>query len=199
MSLDRPGTSGIRFELAASLKANWKLFLIEGIVLVVCGAAAIIVPQIATLTVELLFGWLLLFTGIIGLYTTFTMRPMPGFWWSLISAIIGIGSGLILLFSPATGVVSLTLVLIAFFLVEGVSSIMFALDHRPELPKSWIAMLLSGIVDLVLGAMIFLGLPSSAIWAIGLLLGVNLIFGGAALIAMALQARTIDTPAKPAR
>ena len=137
-------------------------------------------------------GWLLLFSGIAGLYTTFSMRPMPGFWWSLLSAILGIAAGLVLLFSPGTGAVSLTIVLVAFFIIEGIASIMFALEHRRELPGSWVMMLLSGIVDLVLGGMIFLGLPSSAAWAIGLLVGINMIFGGVALIAMALQARNIN-------
>ena len=90
--------------------------------------------------------------------------------------------------------ITLTFVLIAFFIIEGIASIMFALDHRQELPGSWGAMLFSGIVDLVLGGMIFLGLPSSAAWAIGLLVGINMVFGGAALIAMALHARKLNTP-----
>jgi uncharacterized membrane protein HdeD (DUF308 family) len=191
MSLDRSSTS-LRLEIATSLRDHWKLLLAEGIILVVLGAAAIIIPQFATLTVELLVGWLVLFSGIAGLFTTFSMRPMAGRWWSLLSAVIAIGVGLVLLFQPATGAVSLTLVLIAFFLIEGIASIMFALDHRNELPGTWVAMLFSGLVDLVLGGMIFLGLPSSAAWAIGLLVGINLMFGGMALIAMALQARTLD-------
>lgn len=192
MSFDKSEMKSLRLELASSLQSHWKLFLIEGIILVVLGVAAIIVPQIATLTVALLIGWVLLFSGIAGLFTTFSMRPMPGFWWSLLSAAIGILAGLVLLFSPVTGAISLTIVLVAFFLLEGIASIMFALDHRNELPGTWVMMLLSGIVDLVLGAMIFLGLPSSAAWAIGLLVGINMVFGGFALIAMALQARNID-------
>jgi uncharacterized membrane protein HdeD (DUF308 family) len=146
---------------------------------------------LATLTVELFIGWLLLFSGIAGLFTTFSVRPMPGFWWSLISALIAIAAGLVLLFWPISGMVSLTLVLIAFFIIEGISSIMFAAEHRNELPGSWWVMLLSGIVDLVLAGLIFFALPSSAAWAIGLLVGINLVFGGFALCAMALQARNI--------
>jgi uncharacterized membrane protein HdeD (DUF308 family) len=191
MSLHQPDVQAFRQALVTSLRTNWKLFLVEGIVLVVLGAAAIIVPPIATLTVTFFIGWILLFSGIAGLFTTFSMRPMPGFWWSLLSAIIGIAAGLMLLFSPATGAVSLTIVLVAFFIIEGIASIMFALEHRNELPGAWVMMLLSGIVDLVLGGMIFLGLPSSAAWAIGLLVGINMIFGGFALIAMAMQARNL--------
>jgi len=175
------------------LATHWKLFLVEGIILLLLGAAALLVPQIATLTVDFFIGWVLLFSGIVGLYTTLSMRSMPGFGWSLLSAIIGIAAGLMLLFSPLTGVVSLTLVLIAFFLAEGFSTIMFALDHRRLLPKSWGVMLFSGIVDIVLAGIIFFGLPGSAGWAIGILVGVNMIFGGVAMIALALQARDLGT------
>lgn len=74
---------------------------------------------------------------------------------------------------------------------------MFALDHRRELSAAWGSMLASGIVDLVLGGLIFAVLPGAAAWALGLLVGINMIFGGVALIAMALQARKIN-PAMPA-
>jgi len=195
MTFDQSGVRSFRMELASSLQTHWKLYLFEGIVLIILGIAAILIPQIATLTVELFVGWLLLFSGLAGLFTTFSIRPMPGFWWSLISALIGIAAGLALLFWPISGMVSLTLVLIAFFIIEGIASIMFALDHRAELPGSWWAMLFSGIVDLVLAGLIFFALPSSAAWAIGLLVGINLIFGGCALSAMALQARNINTRA----
>jgi uncharacterized membrane protein HdeD (DUF308 family) len=84
---------------------------------------------------------------------------------------------------------SLTYVLVAFFVIEGVASIMFALDHKRQLSGRWAMMLLSGIVDLVLATMIIAGLPSTAAWAIGLLVGINMVFGGVALAAMALHAR----------
>jgi uncharacterized membrane protein HdeD (DUF308 family) len=121
------------------------------------------------------------------------MRKDPGFWWSLLSALLGIAAGIVLLVAPVSGVVSLTLILIAFFIIEGVVSIMYALDHRSDLPGGWVWMLFSGIIDLVLAAMIFAGLPGTAAWAIGLLVGINMLFGGVALIAMALHARRLTT------
>ncbi len=96
-----------------------------------------------------------------------------------------------LLASPLSGALSLTIVLVVFFIIEGIASIMFALDHKRELSGRWGWMLASGIVDLVLSAMIFAGLPSTAAWAIGLLVGINMVFGGMALIAIALNARKI--------
>jgi uncharacterized membrane protein HdeD (DUF308 family) len=141
------------------------------------------------LAVTILLGWLFLVSGILGLITTFWMRHAPGFWWSLLSAVLAIVVGAVLLASPLTGAFSLTLVLVAFFLVEGAVSIMFALDHKRELSGQWGWMLVSGIIDLGLAIMIFAGLPSTAAWAVGLLVGINMIFGGTALIAMALHAR----------
>jgi uncharacterized membrane protein HdeD (DUF308 family) len=175
--------------LTPSLRDHWVFFLVEGIILVVLGFLAILIPPIATLGVEILFGWLFFISGIVGLFTTFQMRQAPGFGWSLVSAILGIVAGLVLLLWPLGGILSLTFILIAFFVIEGVASIMFALEHRRELSGRWGWMLASGIVDLFLAAIILLGLPGTAAWALGLLVGINLVFGGSALIAMALHAR----------
>jgi uncharacterized membrane protein HdeD (DUF308 family) len=172
-----------------AVRRHWKTLLIEGIVLLVLGAIAIIVPEIATLAVAILLGWLLLISGVVGLISTLRMRSAPGFIWSLISAILGIAVGGILLVRPVGGIISLTLLLIVFFLIEGVASILFALDHRRQLSGRWGIMLLSGIVDILLAAIILAGFPGSSAWVIGLLLGINLVFGGAALISMALAAR----------
>lgn len=196
MSTTQPDIQQFRRAIAETLHRHWALYLIEGIVLVVLGALAIIIPPIATLAVTILVGWLLLISGVLGLIMTFWMRSAPGFWWSLISAILGIVAGGLLVARPAVGAVSLTLVLIVYFVIEGVASIMFAIEHRRALPGSWGWMLVSGIVDLVLSALIFAGLPSTAAWAIGLLVGINLIFGGISLAAMALSARRIDPNAE---
>jgi uncharacterized membrane protein HdeD (DUF308 family) len=174
---------------AGAIHQHWGLFLAEGIILIILGIAAIMVPLIATLAVTIIIGWIFLASGIVGLITTFWARHAPGFWWSLLSAIIAIAAGLVLLAWPITGSVSLTLVLIAFFVVEGIASIMYAIDHRNQLTGRWGWMLVSGIIDLILAGIIFAGLPGTAVWALGLLVGINMVFGGAALIAMALAAR----------
>jgi uncharacterized membrane protein HdeD (DUF308 family) len=173
----------------AALGRHWVMFLVEGIALLVLGAVAIVVPGIATLAISIFLGWLLLLSGIVGLISSFWMREAPGFWWSLISAVLGIVVGIVLIAWPVGGLLSLTLVLIVFFFVEGVATIMFAAEHRRQLSGRWGWMLTSGIVDLILGVIILSGFPSTAAWAIGLLVGINLVFGGAALISMALAAR----------
>jgi len=185
----QPDLRGVQRAVQSALHRHWVLFLIEGIVLLVLGVFAVLVPPVATLAITIVFGWLFLVSGIVGLITTFWMRSAPGFWWSLISAALGIVVGLLLLARPLGGALSLTLLLIAFFIVEGAVSIMFALDHKRELSGQWGWMLVSGIIDLALAMMIFAGLPSTAAWALGLLVGINMVFGGAAMIAMALHAR----------
>jgi uncharacterized membrane protein HdeD (DUF308 family) len=192
MTMRSPDADRIQAAVAAGLHEHWVLFLVEGIVLVILGLLAIALPPIATLAIEILIGWLFLVSGIVGLITTFWIRHAPGFWWSLVSAILGIAAGIVLLAWPVSGALSLTLILIVFFTIEGVASIMFALDHKRELSGRWGWMLASGIVDLILACIILAGLPGTAAWAIGLLVGINMVFGGSALIAMALHARDID-------
>jgi uncharacterized membrane protein HdeD (DUF308 family) len=192
MAIDSPNPQ-LREAVLESVGKHWGLFLAEGIILLLLGIAAIVVPPLATLAFTFFLGWLFLISGIAGLITTFWMRNDPGFWWSLLSALLGIVAGIVLLIAPASGILSLTLILIAFFVIEGVVSIMYAFDHRNDLPGGWVWMLISGVIDLILAAMIFAGLPGTAAWAIGLLVGINMLFGGVALIVMALQARRLTT------
>ena len=193
MSTNPGEVNQLQSALAQSIREHWVLFLIEGIVLVVLGILAIIVPPLATITFTLFLGWLFLISGIMGLITTFWARHSPGFWWSLLSAVLAIAAGIVLLVWPISGAISLTLLLIVFFIIEGVLSIMYALEHKKELSGRWGWMLASGIIDLILAAIILIGLPGTAAWALGLLVGINMLFGGSALIAMALHARTPDT------
>jgi uncharacterized membrane protein HdeD (DUF308 family) len=175
--------------LASAIHEHWGLFLAEGIILVILGLIAILLPPLATITFTIIIGWLFLISGIVGLVTTFMMRLAPGFWWSLLSGILGVAAGIVLLIWPISGALSLTLLLSAFFIVEGVATIMYAVDHRNQLTGRWGWMLLSGIVDLILAGIIVAGLPGTAAWALGLLVGINMLFGGTAMIGMALAAR----------
>jgi uncharacterized membrane protein HdeD (DUF308 family) len=150
--------------LLRSIRRHWVLFLVEGLMLIAFGAIAIIVPGAAALAVTVLLGWLFLLSGILGLVTTIWMWPFGG-------------------------VLSLTLGLAIFFLIEGAVSIMYALDHRREFSGRWGWMLASGVVDIVLALLILAGFPGTAAWAIGLLVGINMLMGGVALVAMALHAR----------
>jgi len=179
----------LQSKMSAAVKAHWKAFLVEGILLAILGLAAMIVPPLASLAITIFLGWMFLISGIGGLILTFWARQMPGFWWSLISAALAVLAGGILLARPVQGVLTLTIVVGAYFLAEGVTTIMYALEHRRELSGRWSWLLVAGVLDLAVSFLIIAGLPGSAEWALGLLVGINLLFGGATLIGMALAAR----------
>src|SRR3982751_1508062 len=95
-----PELERMRSQMSAAVRAHWKAFLIEGILLAVLGLAAMILTPAASLAVTIFLGWMFLISGIAGLALTFWARGMPGFWWSLLSAVLAIGGGLILLIQP---------------------------------------------------------------------------------------------------
>src|SRR3981189_960006 len=187
MTLPRDIAS-LQSKMNAAVRVHWKAFPIEGILLVVPGLAAMIVPPLASLAVTIFLGWMFLISGIAGLFVTYWARQMPGFWWSLFSAALAVLAGLVLLARPMQGVLTLTIVVGAYFLIEGVTTILYALEHRRELSERWSWMLVAGAMDIIIAGLIIAGLPGSAEWAIGLLAGINLLFGGATLIGVGLAA-----------
>ena len=96
----------LQSRMSAAVKAHWKAFLFEGILLVVLGIAAMIVPPLASLAITIFLGWMFLISGIGGLFVTWWARNMPGFWWSLISAALAVLAGGVLLARPVQGVLS---------------------------------------------------------------------------------------------
>jgi len=192
-SINPPGNAALAAALRKTMHEHWRLLLTEGIILVVLGAAAILVPPLAGLAVTIFLGWLFLVGGIVGLVATMSARQAPGFGWALLSAIVALLAGAVLLWNPLQGLLTLTYVLIAYFIVDGVLMIIFAIAHRRELSGRWEWLMLNGVIDLVLAAIILSGLPGSFAWALGLLVGIDLVFGGCSLIAMALAARQPTT------
>jgi uncharacterized membrane protein HdeD (DUF308 family) len=185
-----PDGGDLSTEMRAAVREHWKAFLFEGVLLVVFGLAAIVVPPIASLAVTIFLGWIFLISGVAGLTLTFWARRMPGFWWSLISAALAVLAGLVLLARPEQGTLTLTIIFGVYFAAEGAATIMYALEHRRELSGRWSWMLVAGLMDILISGIILTGLPESALWAMGLLVGINLLFGGTTLIGMALAARS---------
>lgn len=168
---------------------HWRLFTTEGVVLGGLGLAAIVAPFIAGLVVAVFFGWLFLVAGIAGLAFTIRARGAPGFAWSLLSALAALIAGAALLWSPLAGLVTLTYVLTGFFLIDGVLMIFLSLAHKHGASARWMGMLLNGVVDLFLAGVIIAGLPGTLLWAFGLIVGIDMIFGGATLAALAFSTR----------
>ena len=184
--------------LTQAVRVHWVLFLIEGIVLVMLGVLGILMPVFATISVVIFIGWLILISGVVGLVTTFTARDAPGFWWSLGSAVLGVVTGIVLLDEQILDDVSLTLLLVVFLNIEGVAWITYALIHRKELSGPWTWMLVGGIVDLILAFIILCQFPGTAAWALSLLVGTSMLFGGTSMIAMAVHARSSPSTKKVA-
>jgi uncharacterized membrane protein HdeD (DUF308 family) len=187
--------------VAKSTPDHWVLFLIEGVALILLGLLAIAIPSIASEHATGILGWLFLFSGATGLVTTYWARQAPGFWWSLISAVLAVFVGVVLIENrsqdlyggligwPFKDAGPLRLILVLFFLVEGAASIMFGIEHRRQFSTRWAFMFASGVVDIFLASIIIFGLPGTSAWTLGLLVGINMIFGGSALFATGVHAR----------
>jgi uncharacterized membrane protein HdeD (DUF308 family) len=158
MSIQRD-IEGIRSQMATTIHAHWKLVLAQGIVMMVLGFLAVVEPNVATLAVSIFVGWLFFIGGIFRTLSVWRARAMPGFAWSFLTALLAIVLGLILIFRPLAGVLTLTVVLIAFFILEGITAIALAVQHREHL-RSWGWVLFSGIIDLLLAFLIWDGWPS---------------------------------------
>jgi uncharacterized membrane protein HdeD (DUF308 family) len=180
-----------------ALRAHWVLFLAQGVIMVILGAVAFAAPTLATIAVDMFVGWLFLISGVFGLAVLFSVRGVPAFIWTLIMAALSVVVGAMLIWRPVEGVFSLTLVLTAFFIVEGIFQIVASFTSRDAIPGSWGWMLASGLADLVLAAIIIAGWPLSAGWVLGLLVGINLITSGLALATAAIAGRNLVADASP--
>lgn len=180
-----PTFEGMQRNVRDAVRIHSGVFLAQGIIMTLLGIAAIIWPQVSTIAVDVSVGWLLLLSGVLGLVLMFYAPNAASFFWSLMTGALTLFAGMLLLWHPIAGVVSLTLVLAAFFVAEGVFQIAAGVSNRSAFPESWLWMVLSGVTDLVLAFLIISGLPGSAAWALGLIVGVNLITSGVAIIIVA--------------
>ena len=163
---------------ADTLRKHTTWFIVYGAVMALLGLFAIAAPNIATLTVTLMVGWLLLLGGGFGLFAVISGgTSAPGFWWNLLTAIVYILAGLVVLTRPLASVLTLTIILAAYLLAGGVMRIFLAVGYR-EIPGAWVWVLLSGIIDIALSLIIMMGLPGTAVWVLGLLVGINLLMMG---------------------
>jgi uncharacterized membrane protein HdeD (DUF308 family) len=186
-----PDPNDMQRAISDALSTHWKLFLFQGVVMIILGILAVAAPAVATIAVDIYVGWLFLLSGIVGLVAIFSAKNIPAFLWSLITAALSAAVGILLVWKPVEGALSLTLLLTAFFVVEGVFQIVTSVAYRDVMRGSWGWMLVSGIADLALAAIIILGWPTTAAWTLGLLVGINLITSGWAIVMAALAGRSV--------
>jgi uncharacterized membrane protein HdeD (DUF308 family) len=169
-------TSGAPASSPAAAPEHRGWFIFIGIVLIVVGAAAIAFPFVTTLAAKIVLGWLFLIGGVAQVIHGFSTQKWSAFFLSLIIGLLYVFVGGWLAFFPFTGIITLTIMLAALFIVEGVIEIGMA--FRVGSVGGWIWFLISGIIGILAGILIMAGLPSTATWAIGLIVGINLIFSG---------------------
>ncbi len=170
-----------------ALRENRKWFVFQGIVMLILGCLAVAEPVIASVAVDIYIGWLFMFSGVLGLVAMFSASDASAFLWMLLTAALSLAVGIMLIWKPAEGTVSLTLVLTAFFIAEGAFQIAASLSYRDIMPDSWGWLLASGISDLVLAGLIIYFWPESASWTLGLVVGINLITTGLAILMTAIE------------
>jgi uncharacterized membrane protein HdeD (DUF308 family) len=171
---DTPLRKVIRHELQA-IRGKWIWLVVLGIALIVLGTVLLGSPVIATLATVTALGFLILAGGVIEIVGAFWCQEWSGFFLALLSGILGLVVGLMLLGNPIQGGITLTILLASFLFVGGIFKAVAAIAHRFE---SWGWLLLSGVVDVVLGVLIWRELPSSGLTIIGVLVGISLIFRG---------------------
>ena len=172
---------------AEVLRQHRGWILVFGIILMVLGALAIGVPMAAALAIELLLGWLLIVGSVFHGVHALRARRTSQFFWELLLCALYLAVGLIFLLDPQHGIITLTLLLAIFFILEGAFKLALAWQLRPLANWSWL--MLSGVLALILGIIIWTGLPGTAGWVIGLLVGINLLFNGLSLVLLALAVK----------
>lgn len=173
-----PGLS----RLQEALKAKAGTLRTLGIVFIVLGSIAIIVPELATIFATTFIGAMVLMSGLTYLWLAFHMRGAWNIVADLLLGALSVFAGAYLLIWPLEGAAILTIVMAAWFIATGLLKAWHAFEMRGV--HGWIWGVVSGLVSILLGVIIFSGLPGSATWALGLLLGIDLLFFGWALVAL---------------
>lgn len=191
MSLSSSTPTEVQQAVRQVVKEHWLLFAVQGAIMTVLGVLAVIWPEVSTVAVDLYVGWLFLISGLVGIFGIFFAPTVSAFLWSLLTSALSLLVGVLLLWHPVEGAASLTLVLVAFFVVEGIFHIALSLSYRDAFPESWGWMLFSGVTDLLLVAIVMMGWPTSAAWVLGLIVGANLVTSGVATLVAAFAARRV--------
>jgi uncharacterized membrane protein HdeD (DUF308 family) len=157
--------------------------MVWGIVMLICGIAAIALPWASGIGVVIVIGWVLLFSAVSHLILAFHTHSVGGVLWQILLALIYGAAGVFMLMNPLAGLVTLTLVLAIFLLIEAALETALYFQLRPGINAGWI--LFDAIVTLILAILIWSQWPSSALWFIGTIIGISLIFSGVSRLSLA--------------
>lgn len=180
--------AAMREAMRETVKRYSLWYLLQGVLMVVAGVLALIYPLLASVAMVYLLGWILIISGVLQAIGLIGARDVPHYWLQLISVVLAIVIGLLLLRQPESGLLVMTVLLIVFFMVEGISKIIFALTIRPFPNWGWV--LASGLVGILLAVYLWANMPIASEWVLGILLGIMLVSEGAALAYLAWRVRT---------
>jgi uncharacterized membrane protein HdeD (DUF308 family) len=172
------------------LRTHWKTVLFHGILFTLLGLLAISVPAIFSIAFEQVIGWLFLIGGAIQFYRCIEYNQATGYWMMLLSSIFAMIFGVLFIFRPLEGVIALTTIIALYFVAEGLVKIGLAYVLRASAHWGWF--LLSGFCSLAISFIAFSGMPFTAGWFIGTLIGVYLIINGLSYIIIAVRAHRSD-------
>jgi len=179
--------AAMREAMRETVKRYSLWYLLQGALMVVAGVLALIYPLLASVAMVYLLAWILIISGLLQAIGLIGARDVPHYWLQLISVVLAIVIGVLLLNQPESGLLVMTVLLIVFFMVEGISKIIFALTIRPFPNWGWV--LASGLVGIVLAVFLWANMPIASEWVLGILLGIMLVSEGAALAYLAWQVR----------
>jgi len=175
--------------LAKAVKKDATTLIILGILTVILGVLAMMSPMMAGMAVSMMVGFLLILAGITRTIFAFKAQSWGKGILAFVLGLLTLLVGLAMVFRPVLGLTSLTLVLAAYFFIDGIFEIFEAFDLKPL--KGWGWMLFGGIVSVLLGFMIWRQWPVSGAWAIGILVGIKLIFAGWAMVGIGAAGRSV--------
>jgi len=181
--------AAMREAMRETVKKYSLWYLLQGVLLIVAGVLALVYPIIASVAIITLLGWILIITGVLQGISLIGARDVPHYWLSLISAVLAIVIGLLLLRQPDSGLLIMTVLLIVYFMVEGISKVIFALTIKPFPNWGWV--LGSGLVGILLAVYLWANMPVSSEWVLGVLLGILLVSEGVALAYLAWKVREL--------
>ncbi|EMA36430.1 HdeD family acid-resistance protein [Halococcus hamelinensis] len=173
----------------ASLATSWRVLAGVGALIAVLGLIAIVSPFVTGVALSVILGVLLVVGGVGHGVHAVSARGWRGFVWEALLAALYVVGGVALFVNPVVGLLTLTLVLAAFFVAEGVVGVVLGLRVRPAAGWGW--MLTSGLVGVAAGAVVWLGWPTTALWAVGLVFGIRLLATGGAMVMLAMGSRRV--------
>jgi uncharacterized membrane protein HdeD (DUF308 family) len=178
--------------LSNTLQSKWKWLLVAGVAVSVLGFVAMVSPFLTGISVTVLVGWVLIGGAVLQFVGAFRGRGWKGFLWQVALGTLSLIAGVAVLLNPVFALATLTLLVIGYLLASGVVEIVMGFRLRGEAYWAW--SVASGVIGVALAVLLWLGFPTTALWAVGVLFGVNLLSTGLSMVMLAFGARGLTTP-----